>query len=1276
MSYTYRLHARPWRIISIFFTLVIILSFLSPIAVTPAYASAPPTPTYPPYNANTNPETDPPLGIPSLAWSAVYGATLYRLQVDTEVGFNYPISLDIQTVNLSYTPNWYYWLWPDGDLFWRVRVETPAPVSDWSPVMLFHKQWATPTNKPDLIAPADGEILSFFDAPTFTWTPVKGAAWYRFQIATTPDGFNQPVYFANTVSTSHQPNTRLSNAVYYWRVIPMDYVDHLGTASFVWSFNASYGTYLTDSVPTQVSPEDETFPTFTPTFHWTAVEGAEHYRLEYTSDETCDFSQGTVIETRQTFYTPTDTFPNDFRYCWHVRVESGPAVGDWSDTWHFQKRWNLKPVLLTPTNLYQTGLYPIFSWTPVPGAARYQVQIAQNPSFNPIFEEAFTTNTTYAHQSNYIGTSHYWWRVRPIDGGDEYGVASDVSEYQSIYTSTAPILISPLYYYQPNNYPGITMDPYEDRTVAYPIFQWHRVLNPAPLGGPGAVAYRIQLDTTPYFTTVDWEYDTENTSATPVAGDNFVPLVGQDYFWRVCPLTYMGGNCRTNPATGLIWWSQVWKARFDSSLGLQATAGPTPQLLRPVLGQESVEATPLLEWWPLDGASQYQVEVSREASFATYEISTTVDIPAYSPDYSLAQRNLGRTDYGTFYWRVRGFSGDQWSDWSNAWRFQIASQSDWRFTRNLGSVENRLVIGDDPAEDAGFAYDLTGLYASQSSNYWFFGFDANITNTTDATYVLYIDMDNVDGSGATTPPERNYTVSTIPEHQPEFAIYVDMIDGVIDYYNTWVYAWNGSSWGFGLRFVDIGGTVFAADNFVELKVPNGAIGMSQETSSASVMLFSVNIADGVLQDTVPSDPGVPGNAILSRFSTVSEHMNLVYPANTSTGDPSTMISVIPFFWDWPTGTDTSTPFAGSILQVDVDQDYSPPHEATFTIVSNTTHFSENNVSLLTDIVGDNIYYWRVQPRYMLSGNPDAFGAWSSGWSFRRLGVIPQNLQTSVSFATPSFSWSMAEGVQYYRIQVATDPNFGNRVIDINTPMNSYTPIDTLAQGLYYWRVMAVRFLNIGNDWSEVQEFTLSQPTPQGLSPDLVAVNYAPTFCWYPLVGYDNGEAVLTAWKYHVQVSRDANFSITYDSTDTFSNCWTPTVSYQDGTYYWHVAAYDGNQRMGDYSPTATFTKQYPVTTLISPIGGAVPGTPTFIWTPVDGAATYMFEVSWYPSFFPTRDSVETINTQYTPLITYEPDRTYYWRVAIRDKYGLQGPFTDASIVIGIAKFQFLPFITK
>jgi hypothetical protein len=272
------------------------------------------------------------------------------------------------------------------------------------------------------------------------------------------------------------------------------------------------------------------------------------------------------------------------------------------------------------------------------------------------------------------------------------------------------------------------------------------------------------------------------------------------------------GNCLVNYSNGSIWWSQISTARFSFTLELPPTDGSVPELLRPEIGQESVEATPLFEWWPFEGAIKYQVQVSRDDIFSTSEITQTVNIPAYSPKFSLAQRSLDRTGYGTFYWHVRGLVGGVWSGWSDTWRFQIASQSEWRYSRTLGDPENKLEIASDPVGDLEPAYDLSKLYASQSSApspveqpFWILGFDANLTST-DMTYAFYLDLDNELGSGADAPPqERDYVVSTVAEHQPEYAIYVDVVGGKVNSQNIWVFAWNGNSWGFGQKFSDISG---------------------------------------------------------------------------------------------------------------------------------------------------------------------------------------------------------------------------------------------------------------------------------------------------------------------------------------------------------------------------------------------------------------------------------------------------------------------------------------
>jgi hypothetical protein len=274
---------------------------------------------------------------------------------------------------------------------------------------------------------------------------------------------------------------------------------------------------------------------------------------------------------------------------------------------------------------------------------------------------------------------------------------------------------------------------------------------------------------------------------------------------------------------------------------------------------------------------------------------------------------------------------------------------------------------------------------------------------------------------------------------------------------------------------------------------------------------------------------------------------------------------------------------------------------------------------------------------------------------------------------------MVEGAEHYELQVDTNTQFNSLLVNVSTAQNSFTPTSTLANGTYYWRVRVARYNSVFNAWSAPQTFTLNLPQPTGLSPNGATVNRAPTFCWTPISQSVNGNPVLTAWKYRFQSSRtDPTFSNPYETIDTEQACWTPQMGYDDGNYFWRVAMFDGNNRMGNFSPAAQFTKQYPITTLVSPANGSmVAGTPTFVWTPVNGAASYRLQVSAVDTFAPLDEDVTTNNIRFMPPRVYNYTATYYWRVAIIDQYGRPGPYNTATIIpLSGAYKLYLPLILR
>jgi hypothetical protein len=1263
--YASRRDDRQWlRILTSALVLASIL--LGPVGSIPAYALDVPALSAPTDGSTITVVESPPLGIPEFAWAAVTGATSYRLQVSSDIAFTTTI-LNVLTPNTTYTPISAS-VFADGTWYWRVRAEAPS-VGEYSGIWSFTKQWATPANSPALISPTDSATIDFYDQPVFSWDPVMGAAKYKFQIYASPGGWSTLTYTATTLATTHQPNAKLANGTYYWRVVPVDPGNRDGTPSAERYFTASYNL-----IPTLLKPDHLATPTFTPTFSWTAVRGAQYYRLQYSTDPSF-MSSVTEINTRNTAYTPTATLSNDVNYYWRVKVYSGSSISDWSSSRSFIKKWYIKPVLLTPTNNYQDQRFPIFSWTPVPGASYYKVELSLFPGFSPLYTSGTTANTFYSPAISNGGLAIYYWRVTPYDGNANKGQVSNTSSYRSYQESVAPHQVYPLFYYLPDTYsgfPGVTTNPHEDRTVPLPIFIWHRVFVPifdADQGQVYAEAYRLQVSTDPLFGSVNWTVDTENTVAAPTAANPFTPIVNTDYFWRVCPL--ISGICTLDSLSNEL-WSQRWTTRINPSPDLfprlTPTTGAVPTLIRPTKGFEFAETTPLLEWFPISGASSYDVEISLDQSFSSTVDTATVSSPAYAPTQSLAQRSLGDVDFGVYYWRVRQSPSGGWSE---TWRFQIAAQSQWKNTRTLGDIGNQLQIGSDPASDvADPDYDLTSLQVAQSSGFWYFGFHVPASPGKNVTYALYLDLDHQDSSGATCDAwlydgciTKFYNVTTIPAYRPEYAIYILQEAGAFTATKVYLYKWNGSDWDTVNVLNNIGGNISYSAGYVELELPNTAIGYQDTTGSYAVSLFSLPATSGQPQDSVPSDPNIPGSGLISRFANVTERMNLSMPPNDAGVDPSTYPSILPFFWDWP----ILSPWSGAIMKAYLDPLFTT-EAATYTLTSDGAYYARTSHAWEDDFNGDNTYYWRIQPRYRptLVGGILVNGAWSQGWRFERQGFIPQNLGTSVTSATPTFSWDMVEGAEYYELQVDDDPGFGTMAINISTRQNSYTHQSTLPNATYYWRVRVRRNGGVTNNWTSNQSFTLALPTPTGLTPpsDPPPVGPAPTLCWTPLMYPLAGDPVLAAWKYRVQVSKEPTFTSPFDNIDTEQSCWTPIKGYDDGQYYWRAAMSDGDGRWGNYSAYQTFTKTYPSTDLLIPASGAIlTSTPTFVWESRNGAAKYRLEVSQFPTFSPTYDSITTDNIRYTPNRTYATGITYYWRVAIVDSDGKYGPWVEDTIIL-------------
>ena len=120
---------------------------------------------------------------------------------------------------------------------------------------------------------------------------------------------------------------------------------------------------------------------------------------------------------------------------------------------------------------------------------------------------------------------------------------------------------------------------------------------------------------------------------------------------------------------------------------------------------------------------------------------------------------------------------------------------------------------------------------------------------------------------------------------------------------------------------------------------------------------------------------------------------------------------------------------------------------------------------------------------------------------------------------------------------------------------SLTPVkgQSLADGVWYWRVAFVDANNKVGPYSPVQSFTKEYPTPTLSWPEQdQIIDAAPTFAWEPIDG-----AAYYKLDYANNSSYNGATSITTDQAST-----TPTKAMAHTNYFWRVQMFDADRNPG------------------------------------------------------------------------------------------------------------------
>ncbi len=163
--------------------------------------------------------------------------------------------------------------------------------------------------------------------------------------------------------------------------------------------------------------------------------------------------------------------------------------------------------------------------------------------------------------------------------------------------------------------------------------------------------------------------------------------------------------------------------------------------------------------------------------------------------------------------------------------------------------------------------------------------------------------------------------------------------------------------------------------------------------------------------------------------------------------------------------------------------------------------------------------------------------------------------------------------------------------------------------------------------------------PDLISPDdgLEGVMLTQSFQW---------STVSSAVLYRFQLSTDSNFAtIEYDDMVGTPNYWVGGLQLGLVKYFWRVQVNNGGN-ISSFSEVRSFTTGIEVPILISPQDSAVnvSTSPTFEWTPVNGAVSYTLQISTFGSFINFVVNQPGITSTSYSVSGLEENKKLFWRV--------------------------------
>ncbi|MBN1484238.1 MAG: hypothetical protein JXA37_05905 [Chloroflexia bacterium] len=1122
---------------------------------------------------------------------------------------------------------------------------------------------------PVQVSPTDGSYVTLVEypptgTPLLEWEAIPGATRYQVQVCPSM-GCATPEFSVETYAHEYFPTAALADGVWYWRVRALFPGNEGGWSEYSspWSFTKSWLDGGTLAPQLLAPPADANVEFFAPPiFSWSSVDGAAYYRFQIASNY--DFTNIThQKDTIKSIYSPSDRLSRGHYYWRVIAIDHRNHQGDSSEVRHFFMDYQQVPTLLEPADGLPQTFTPEFRWTAVRGAQRYHWQISTVADFSTIRDEDYTSSTRYTPIGVLDNDTEYYWRVAAVDHRGTEGPWSELGNHRSFEMRwhILPRLLSPSigYIYAP-----------------FPVFQWTPVA--------GKHDYRLQCDT-------------DNTFGSPYNIEPDDPrfdhfnwgtiYLNEDYHWRV--LSQQSGS--TTP------WSNVnyfrWAGEYGPTLiyppfyydpDLEPSTQPLDVRTDPTV------AVPVFMWdrvlyyqsgYYQPPAEYYSIEVSTDPTFSTLDWYSETGNLSIAPTLD---HPFTLTTGVNYYWRVKPwFDGGATSGpYSERW----TARFDPTLEAPTSTIE--LYFPDDGMDNV---YDspLFGWAPVQGAAYYQFQIDTVPTFDSQRLYQRY----------------PLYHFFTPLERLPAETYYWRV--RALDAGGTPLGEWSETRRLFithQLRLhMECSGSPYGP--CPPLNHPINGLDASK-TRIANDPSFDTSPLAYDLQGLYLAQDATNWYLTIDRYPTNTNDMNYVFYVDLDHEEGSGGTTNPHGF-----GTHADSLYLPEIVLVahhntagNIDQVYLYRWEGGY-------YWEAYTLGEVGGLWSDGGPYGEFLELTIPKTQFDVFSyigtvlvqAFTADAGGQAVDTVPSEATTPVAtlsnftavadklnplhpwdnpFDNPvvyhtnpllSFSKPLYQSiVTGYDIEVARDSAFTQKVLEGSwdcgpKPLywfmsTRWGSVKTYEENItLYWRVRMDHGDRL-SPWSQPVRFTKFNFTPLSMTAQYGFAT--PTFRWGRVEG---------ASQYVLHVDDDPEFG-SYKTYTSRNVNFTPKDAYADGTWYWRMQTKDGDNQESAFTEIYSFTKRMPSPILSDPVDGVtINELPTFNWQevlyptgspePVMNAFRYRLWVDDDPNFTSPlikKDGLYINSFSLDLTVNKMEDGTYYWKVAIIDSGGNQGPYSEVA----------------